>query len=53
MITFIQAMAIIAPAGCIGLALSAWVVSRLRRDPGITIERGVPRELPSDTGFSW
>ena len=51
MTEFIQVMAVVAPAGCIGLALAAWAVGRLRRDPGIVIERGIPHELPSD--LSW
>ena len=53
MTALIQIMAVIAPAGCIGFALAALAVSRLRRDPGITIERGVPHELPSDGSFTW
>ena len=53
MTELIQFLAIIAPAGCIGFALAALAVSRLRRDPGIRIERGTPHELPSDGGFSW
>ena len=51
MAEFVQIMAIIAPAGFIGFGLAAWAVSRLRRDPGIVIERGAPHELPTD--LSW
>ena len=50
---FIQFMSVLAPAGGVGLALAAFAVSRLRRDPGIYIERGQPRELPADMTISW
>ena len=51
--SFLHFMMVLIPAGGIGVTLAALSVSRLRRDPGITIERGKPCELPSDTRLSW
>ena len=50
---FRQIMMVIIPAGCVGMALAAASVARLRRDPGIKIERGTPHELPTDTSIGW
>ena len=52
---FLQFMAVLAPAGAVGFALAAFAVSRLRRDPGISIERGKPRGVHAagDATLSW
>ena len=51
--TFVQLIALFAPAGAIGMALAAFAVNRLKRDPGIVIERGKPQKIPSDTSLGW
>lgn len=50
---YIQLATLFAPAGCVGMALAALAVSRLRRDPGIMIERGKPQKVPSDPSPGW
>ena len=49
----IPLMTLLVPAGGIGMALAAFAVSRLKRDPGICIERGKPRIVPGDTTLNW
>ena len=41
--TFVHIAAVLTGAGSIGLMLATIAVSRLKRDPGIYIERGKPQ----------